>query len=300
MTIKKDQAWPTDDLIVVIPALNEESTIAKVIVGAKGFASRVIVCDDGSTDATGAIARALGVQVIQHEKNEGKGESLRILMSEAMKFSPTAVLTMDGDDQHNPEDIPKVVLPVLDGEADLVIGTRSMNFPEMPMDRIMGNKVLDALASVGAGGTIRDTQSGFRAYSSMALATIHFKAAGMTIESQTIIDAVEAGLKIREVPVSTRYLVSRRKRSRFSHFSEVVDYLLSRTIVGSPILYLGAPGIFATILGVVAGFLVVQAFVTNHQLALGTALLSVVLLLIGAIMVSTSLILKFISAKLEQ
>lgn len=291
---------PASDIVVVIPAFNEEKTIAKVLVATRTFAGRIIVCDDGSTDATAAISRALGAEVIRLDRNRGKGESLRRLMEEAVRHSPRVIVTIDGDDQHDPSDIPRVVKPILDNEADVVIGARSMEFPNMPMDRIVGNRVLDTVTSVGAGLPVRDSQSGFRAYSLEAARSIKFSGDGMTIESQTIIDAASMGLRIKEVPISTRYWNVPARRSRLNHFSEVLDYLLSRTIVDSPILYLGVPGLIAVIVGFVAGSFVIQAFVQGHGIAFGTGLISVTFILVGAIMISTSLILKFISAKLRR
>jgi glycosyltransferase involved in cell wall biosynthesis len=293
-------SWPSAGVLVVIPAFNEERTIAKVLVGVKPFAGRIIVCDDGSTDTTAAIARAMGVDLIQMERNVGKGESLRRLMKEAARYSPAVVVTIDADDQHDPSEIPKVASLVLQGEADLVIGARSMKFPDMPMDRIMGNRVLDAVTSVGSGIQIRDSQSGFRAYSLKAIQSIQFRGDRMTIESQTLMDAADLGLRIKEVPISARYRNIPAKRSRLNHFSEVLDYLLGRTIVDSPILYLGVPGIIAILVGLIAGFFVIQAFVEGHGIAIGTGLISATLILVGTIMTSTSLILKFISAQLQR
>src|ERR1700722_18405697 len=96
--------WPSPDVLVVIPAFNEERTIAKVLVGVKPFTDRIIVADDGSTDSTAAIAQAMGALVIRMERNMGKGESLRRLMKEAARYSPVAVVTIDADDQHDPSE----------------------------------------------------------------------------------------------------------------------------------------------------------------------------------------------------
>lgn len=285
--------------VVCIPAYNEEKTIAKVIIGAKKFANAVIVCDDGSSDMTGEIARSLGVQVIRHDGNLGKGRALDTLIAAAKALDPHVVVTIDGDDQHEPSDIPKVVEPVLRGEADIVIGVRPMVSSSMPRERIVGNKMLDGLTSAKAGEALHDTQSGFRAYSADALGKIDFNQSGMAVESQTLIDAVRMGLRIIEVSVSVKYVGIPQKRNRAAHLSEVIDYIITRTVIDSPLLYLGFPGLVAVILGIVAGLRVVSIFSSTHQIAVGTALIGVILALVGTVALATSLILKLLTARFQ-
>lgn len=287
------------NVVVCIPAHNEERTIAKVVLGSRKFADAVIVCDDGSDDMTGEIARALGASVIKHEANFGKGSALDSLIAAARALGPKAIVTIDGDDQHDPRDIPAVVAPVLAGEADVVIGARPMDSGEMPRERVFGNRVLDRFTSARAGEELHDTQSGFRAYSLKAAEAIDFKQEGMAIESQTLIDAVRLGLRIKEAPVSVKYEGIPRKRSRLAHLSEVLDYLVTTTVIQSPLLYLGLPGVVAVLLGVVAGARVVNIFLATHQIATGTALISALLVIIGIVIASTSLILKLLTVKLK-
>ena len=111
--------------VVGIPAFNEEASIAKVIVGARSFADEIIVVDDGSTDATPMIAQALGVTLIRHKANLGKGAALKTLMVEAKARKPKVVVTMDADGQHDPKDKPFVSDPILNAESDIFIGVRS-------------------------------------------------------------------------------------------------------------------------------------------------------------------------------
>ncbi len=168
----------------------------------------------------------------------------------------------------------------------------------MPRERIIGNKLLDRMSNQGFEDSHADTQSGFRAYSSSALSKIHFLENGMAIESQTFRDAVSAGLKIVEVPVSTTYEGIPKKRSRLNHFSQVVDYLLTRTVADSPLLYLGLPGIIGILIGVLAGLRVVEIFINNHQqIAAGTALIAVTFIIIGAVLMATSLIIKLLKIR---
>lgn len=286
-------------VVVCIPAHNEEKTIAKVIVGAKKLADLVIVCDDGSSDMTGEIASGLGARVIRHDSNFGKGGALDSLFAAARVLRPNAVVTLDADDQHDPGDIPQVVAPILKGEADIVVGVRPMNESSIPRDRVIGNKILDELTSAKAGERLHDTQSGFRAYSGEAINKLSFRQDGMAIESQTLIDAVNSGLRIKEVPVSVKYEGIRRKRSRLGHFSEVVDYVITRTIIDSPLFYLGLPGLIAVAIGLLAGIRVVNIFLATHNIALGTAIVGAMLVIVGIVITATSLILKLITMRMR-
>jgi glycosyltransferase involved in cell wall biosynthesis len=286
------------DVVVLIPAFNEQGAIAPVVLGALKVADTVLVCDDGSTDSTAEVARKLGARVLVHESNLGKGAALRTLMEEAKRLKARATVTIDSDGQHAPEEIPTVVAPVLRGEADVVIGVRQTGGGIMPRERVIGNRMLDEATSKKAGVKLEDTQSGFRAYSGRAVALLDFSQKGMAVESQTLIDAAKAGLKIVGVPVSTTYQGIRAKRNPVSHFSGVLDYVLSRTIIESPLLYLGVPGLVAVVVGIVAGLLVVNAFLHTRLIAVGTGLISAILIITGTVALATALILKFLKAAL--
>ena len=282
-------------VVAVIPAYNEERSIARVIIGTEKVVDKVIVVNDGSTDLTGEISNRLGITTVRHDKNEGKGAALRDGIEYAKKDVDFDVLvTLDADLQHDPSEIPKVLEPIIRGNADMVVGFRPMDASIMPRERIAGNKIFDAMSNRN-GEIIRDTQSGFRAYSKAALSKIKFMEDGLAIESQTFIDAVNVGLRIKEVPVSTTYEGIVQKRSALRHFNHVLDYIITRTVANSPLLYLGLPGIISILLGIVAGLRVIQIFVDNHQqIAAGTALIAVTLIIVGAVLVATSMILKLL------
>jgi glycosyltransferase involved in cell wall biosynthesis len=280
-------------VVALIPAYNEEKSIARVILGTERVVDKVIVVDDGSRDYTSPIARRLGVAVLVNDRNEGKGAALRTGIEYAKnQIGFDILVTLDADLQHDPADIPKVLEPIVQGNADMVVGVRPMDPSVMPRNRIAGNKLFDAMSNKSK-EKIRDTQSGFRAYTADSLSKIRFVENGLAIESQTFIDAVNAGLRIKEVPISTTYEGIAQKRSALGHFNHVLDYIITRTVADSPLLYLGLPGIAAIIIGIVAGLRVVQIFITNHQqIAAGTALISVALIIVGAVLVATSMIMK--------
>ncbi len=284
-------------VVVCIPAFNEEAGIAKVVLEAKRYSAQTIVCDDGSNDMTGEIAHALGATVIRHQKNMGKAEALKSLFEEARTLNPRVVVTLDADGQHDPVEISAMVRPILEGKADLVIGARPMKAEIMPRSRILGNKVLDLMVSRRAGRKVQDSQSGFRAYSLRALNAVQFRSRGMSVESQTLIDATEAGLRTETVPISTTYENIRRKRNITSQFAEVFDYIVTASIARSPVKYLGIPGLISLALGVVIGLSVVQVFTRTQQLALGSALISAILIVVGTVAIATSIIIKLLTSR---
>ena len=284
-------------VVVCIPAFNEEAGIAKVVLTAKRYSAQTIVCDDGSNDMTGEIAHALGAIVIRHQTNMGKGEALKSLFEEARSLNPKVVVTVDADGQHDATEISALVRPILEGRADLVIGARPMDSEVMPRTRILGNKILDSMVSRRTGRKAKDSQSGFRAYSLRALDAVQSRSRGMSVEAQTLIDASEAGLRMETVPISTTYENIRRKRSITSQFAEVFDYIVTESVSRSPVKYLGIPGLVSLALGVVVGLGVVQTFTRTQQLALGTALISAILIVVGTVAIATSIIIKLLTSR---
>jgi len=238
-----------------VPAFDEEKTIGKVVILSKRFADRVIVCDDGSTDMTGEIAAKLGAEVIRHQQNMGKGEALRSLFNACREMGADIMITIDGDDQHLPEDIPKLVDPIEKGYADVVIGARfHKNNRGIPGYRRVGNKLLNAVTMDG----ISDTQSGFRAYNSKAIAAIKPTEAGMGVDSEILIDARREGLKVMEVPISVRYGIgSTSTHNPIYHTIDVLTSVIKVTSVRHPMTFYGIPGLAITIAG---AYFIIHAF----------------------------------------
>ena len=288
-------------VVVGIPAFNEEKTIAKVILKAQRFADKVIVCDDGSTDMTGEIAKKLGAIVIRHERNLGKGAALRSLFESGRKMGVDVLVTLDADDQHNPEDIPRLVEPILKGNADIAIGNRFQSINPIPTIRRWGNRVLSFLTSLSAGMSA-DTQSGFRAYSGKALHVIDVVEDGLGVDSQIFIEAKEKGLRIVEIPISVKYPKDAKtsKKNIVKHGSEVIIFLIELISEKRPLLFLGLPGLVLLILGAAAFTLVLSIFNQTRQFAIGTAMLGVVATLLGALLIFGALILWVLGERLSR
>lgn len=244
--------------VACIPAYNEERTIAKVVIGCQEFVDRVIVYDDGSKDKTSIIAERLGADVIRGEQNTGKGQALRMLFKTARKLGADVMITIDADDQHNPADIPKLVEPIEEGEADIVIGARFMGEgTKMPQHRRVVNKILNVLTLEG----VADTQSGFRAYGKAAIQQVLPAEMGMGVDSEILLDAASKGLTIEEVPIVASYGVGRTsKLNPFYHTLDVVFSLVKLASIRHPLLSFGVPGLALVVGGLYYLVLTIQLY----------------------------------------
>ncbi len=193
-------------IIAAIPCFNTERFIGDVVSRAVRYVDRVIVIDDGSKDSTADKARAAGAIVISHGTNKGYGEAINSCFKAGRANDADILVTLDGDGQHNPGDIPGLLAPILDGKSDLVIGSRFIGDKvEIPPYRRFGIRIITFLFNLGSGTKVTDAQSGFRAYSRTALAAISATEPGMSVSVETIIKARAAGLRIKEVPISCQY-----------------------------------------------------------------------------------------------
>jgi len=193
-------------IVAGIPAYNEEQFIAEVVRKARRFADEVIVVDDGSRDGTSEAAKAAGAVVINHGVHKGYGESIKSCF-EVMKLNTADVLVvLDGDGQHDPDDIPRLLAPIFRGEADVVVGSRFLGGQtNMPRYRKFGIKVITFLCNFGSRVKVSDAQSGFRAYSKKVLDTLTITGSGMGASVEVIIKIIEKGFIIKEVPISCIY-----------------------------------------------------------------------------------------------
>lgn len=205
------------NVVAIIPAYNEEKALADVIGKTLDYVDEVIVVDDGSSDKTSEVAVEAGARVIKHSVNLGKGEALKSGFKAIEGDS--IIITIDGDGQHNPNEIPDLVRPIIEDSVDLVNGSRYMNGPEenTPAYRRVGQKVLDIATNISAGTKVTDSQSGFRAFSSKSKNVFRFKDTGFGIESEMLVDAAEAGLKIVEVPITVRYDLNGSTKDPITH-----------------------------------------------------------------------------------
>jgi len=183
---------------IVIPAYNAERTIKNVLLQVLKFAApdNVFVIDDGSSDRTYEIVEKLNVNVIRHQKNLGKGEALKSGFNELINLKFDAVLTMDSDGQHSPEKIPEFINIMENCQSDLVLGVRSLNFSNMPFDRVLSNKISSFIVSLACGRAIKDSQCGFRLIRIEKLGDLILTGKRYELESELIILAGIKGWNI--------------------------------------------------------------------------------------------------------
>jgi glycosyltransferase involved in cell wall biosynthesis len=191
--------------MAIIPCLNEERFIVEVVTRALKHVDKVIVVDDGSTDNTSKAAAAAGALVIKHSQRQGAGAGTRTGFQAALQQGANAVVTLDGDGQHDPDEIPLLLQPIQDGKADMVIGSRFLCEAKVARYRKLGIDVITWLYNAGHRDKIVDGQSGFRAYSRKALETINITDTGFGFSIQTLVQVRKHKLKIAEVPVSCIY-----------------------------------------------------------------------------------------------
>ena len=176
-----------------------------MVLLAKKYVDEVIVIDDGSKDRTSEMAKLAGANVKRHPFNKGKGAALKSGFEAARRAD--IIITLDGDGQHDPDEIPKLLEPIMKGVSDFIIGSRYINGDRKntPLYRRAGQTVLDWITNKICGLHIKDTQSGFRAFSKYAVPVFSFRQKGMTIESEMLMDASIAYLRINEVEIAVKY-----------------------------------------------------------------------------------------------
>lgn len=223
-------------LCCLIPAFNEEKRIAEVVRGVREHIADVIVVDDGSVDATAERAAGSGAVVIRHGSNKGKGMALRTGFRHVLSKRYSAVITLDGDGQHAPEEI-AAFLSAFDADAgDIIIGSRLWDRAAIPRYRYIPNQIGIFCISKAAGCRIADTQSGFRLYRREVLERIALGTTGFETETEALIRAGKAGFRIHSVPVSAIY-----HRDYKTNFRPVRDFyrisilFLKLTIFGEKI-----------------------------------------------------------------
>ena len=197
---------PRHAVAVLIPAYQAVAMIHDIVARARHAAPDAIVyvVDDGSSDGTGAAGREQGAVVLVHRRNYGKGAALRTGIARALSDGARIIVTIDADGQHAPEEIPRLVAPILSGDADLVLGARARG-ATMPLGRRCSNWLSSALASRVGGVAVPDAQTGFRAMARPVAERIRPTEQGYDFEIAFLLAALAEGLRVRSVRVPTIY-----------------------------------------------------------------------------------------------
>lgn len=293
--LEVDRTAPQQSLagatVALIPAYNEERFIGSLVLAVSEFVDHVVVVDDGSQDRTADIAGMAGAIVIEHELNQGKSAAVNTGFDYLRQHRPAAVIMLDGDGQHYPDDIPHVLAPVLVDEADIVVGSRFLTVKsDIPAYRQVGQHGLTIATNLTSGVWISDSQSGFRAFSTRALEHLSFRQGGFSIESEMQFLVRDHRLRVAEVPIRVIY-AEPPKRNPVSHGMNVLNGILLLVGQTRPLLFFGVAGLATLIAGGLLGLYIIDIYARTQSLAIGYGLITVVLGVIGVSLIFTGLIL---------
>ena len=279
-------------ITIGIPAYNEEKNIASIIIKLKKITDSIIVCDDGSSDMTSEISKNLGAVVISHKKNMGYGAAINSIFQKSKEMNVDLLVTFDADGQHRVEDIEKVVEPIKNNDADLVIGSRFLdNKSNIPNYRKIGIKVITQVTNASIKKKLTDSQSGFRAYNQRVLSQISPSDMGMGISTEILIKSSSKGLRIMEVPITVLYEGGTSTHNPVSHGTSVLISTIKFTSIEHPLKFYGIPSIIFLIIGSTFTYLAIQFYSEVGRLNTNLTLIAAGTVLIGTILLISAILL---------
>lgn len=291
-------------VLVCIPAYNESSRIANIVSRARAYASEVIVCDDGSRDDTTKEAQTAGATVIRHSANKGYGSAIKTLFRTAKEKDADVMVTIDADGQHDPDQIPNLLEPILNEGFDIVIGSRFLNTHDrekVPIYRSFGIKTLTLLTKAASYRNITDAQSGFRAYSKAALSQIQLSEGGMAISAEILLRASRQNLSIKEVPATVTYdIEGTSTMNPISQGATVFRSIIQFVSIRHPLLFYGVPGIIMLVFATSFFARALDIFSETRYVSTPLVLLATGASVIGVILLITGIILYTVTAVLRE
>lgn len=279
-------------VIIGIPAYNEEKNIGSIVAKLSQKYDSIIVCDDGSSDMTSSIASSMGAHVVKHEKNLGYGSAIKTIFNEAKKIEGDILVTFDADGQHKISEIEPMLNPILENEADVVIGSRFLGkTKDLPTYRKIGIKTITGLTNVATGSKITDSQSGFRAYNKKVLNDINLTESGMGISTEILIKAAKKNFRITEIPITITYENNSHSQEPISHGTSVIMSTLKHVAIERPLLYYGVTGLAFLVLGLIFGAWAMQIYSEERVVMTNIALIGIGGVILGTILLITATIL---------
>jgi len=277
--------------LICIPAYNEETNIGKIIKNCKKFADKVVVCDDGSIDYTAELAKKEGAIVLQHEKNQGYGSAIATLFDYSRKENADVIVTIDADGQHDPNEIPLLFNAITKHNVDVAIGSRFLNDNDTPGYRKAGIKIITSATNYSTNLKVSDSQSGFRAYSNLAINEIVPTETGMSVSTEILLKVSNKGLSLAEVPITVSYDGDTSTQNPVSHGTSVFATTMKYVSIRHPLLFYGLPGIILFLSGIGVGISFIDAYLYQQQIFYGSLLGSILLILIGSILLLAAVLL---------
>jgi glycosyltransferase involved in cell wall biosynthesis len=291
-------------ILVCIPAYNESKTIRDIILKAKNYATEIIVYDDGSTDNTYDVAKAAGADnIIRSPENSGYGVAIRTLFQAARERDADIMVTIDSDGQHNPDQIPDIVKPIIEEGFEMVVGSRFLNHEDtqrVPKYRSFGLKTITRLTQSASYNSITDSQNGLRAYSKKALSKLNLYENGMPVSSEILLKAKEKNLSVKEVPITVSYdIQGTSSQNPALHGAGLVFTLMQFISLRHPLASYGIPGVALLIVAALFANNALDLFSKNGYVSTNLIMVSVGSGVIGAVLLVTSTILYTLTALLK-
>jgi glycosyltransferase involved in cell wall biosynthesis len=292
---EENSSRKTSRVIVIIPAYNEAHSIEDIIHKTREFSTLIIVVDDGSNDGTSDLCRSLNVRVIRNSRRMGKGIALKRGIIEAIRYDPDIVVTLDADGQHDPFDLPKLLEPILNSEADIVIGSRYFNaaMRELPYRRRIGLSIINRLNALLTRTSVKDSQSGFRAYDKNVIEKIvGYTSTGYGVETEQLALADSYGFRIVEVPVKIRYygLKKTSNKNSYLHGGTIIFTIIRILFEKKPLTLFGLLGVALLVGALGTGTQMLVLFNDTRYFSIPLGLLTLGLVLCGAFLLLVAVI----------
>ena len=281
------------NLIIGIPAYNEEKNIGALILKLRKITEHIIVCNDGSSDMTGEISEKLGAIVINHPKNLGYGAGIRSIFLKAKELDSDILVTFDADGQHRVEDIESVIDPIIKNKADIVIGSRFLKEEDskVPEYRKLGIKIITRLTNVSMNENLTDSQSGFRAYNKKVLNEINPSDLGMGVSTEILIKASKKEFKIAEVPITVLYGEDTSTHNPVSHGASVLLSTIKYTSIEHPLKFYGISALIFLCIGLSFILWTIQNYTEEHKIITNIALIGIGTTVIGVVLLIAAILL---------
>jgi glycosyltransferase involved in cell wall biosynthesis len=273
-----------------IPAYNEARYAGSIVLQARQYVDEVILVDDGSTDNTARVAELAGATVVRHDKNKGYGAAIQSILAEARKRNPDVLVLLDADAQHDPNEIPVLIKSISEG-FDLVIGSREAQEDKTPRYRRIGKKFILRSARLASKTNVSDSECGFRAFSKKAISELELNENGMAISEETIVRAADKNLKVTEVPISNIYTKDGSTLHPIRHGIDVLSRIIVMISERRPLFFFGLAGGILLVIGLIIGIRVINIAAATGSLAMGSAVLTTLLVIAGILSIFTGIIL---------
>lgn len=299
-TIESKNYFSSDRILVCIPSYNAESTIEEAIKSCKKFATDILVINDGSSDNTEEIARNAGADIITHKQNRGYGGAIKTGLEEGLKRNAKVTITFDADLQHDANDIPKVIQPILSDEADIVIGSRFLEeSDDVKSYRKFGIKFITKLVNSFSGSDIQDAESGLRAYSLDTLKTIvpTLETEGMGMSAEILLKAAVQKLKIIEVSRKEMYPdgVKTSSKNPLRHGLGVILTIFKLIVENKPLPAFGIPSLVFFVASGINSIYVIEFYNQMGRLPVGMTVFTLLLVSVGFFLILAAVILYVLS-----